>query len=139
MADVHTKAVRSYNMSRIKSKNTKPEMVVRKALFANGFRFRLHDKKLPGKPDIVLRKYKAVIFIHGCFWHGHAGCKYFVIPKTRTEWWIKKINRNKELDTINESKIKLMGWKVFNIYECDIRKDDFPSFIKNIMSQLKQV
>ena len=139
MADVHTKAVRSYNMSRIKSKNTKPEMVVRKALFANGFMFRLHDKKLPGKPDIVLRKYKAVIFIHGCFWHGHAGCKYFVIPKTRTEWWIKKINRNKELDTINESKIKLMGWKVFNIYECDIRKDDFPSFIKNIMSQLKQV
>ena len=81
-------------MSRIKGKNTKPEMLVRKFLHANGYRYRLHDKKLPGKPDIVLPKYKTVIFVHGCFWHGHKDCKYFVVPKTRTEWWLNKINGN---------------------------------------------
>jgi len=81
-------------MSRIKGKNTKPEMLVRKFLHANGFRYRLHVKDLPGKPDIVLPKYKTVIFVHGCFWHGHEHCKYFVVPKTRTDWWINKINSN---------------------------------------------
>jgi DNA mismatch endonuclease (patch repair protein) len=83
MADVHTKEIRSYNMSRIKGKNTKPEMIVRKFLHANGFRYKLHDKSLPGKPDIVLPKYRTLIFVHGCFWHGHKNCKYFVVPKTR--------------------------------------------------------
>jgi len=92
MTDVHNKQTRSYNMSQIKGKNTKPEMLVRKFLFANGFRYRLHDIKLPGKPDIVLPKYKSVILVHGCFWHGHEGCKYFVVPKTRTEWWLQKID-----------------------------------------------
>jgi len=91
MADVHTKEVRSYNMSQIRSKNTKPELVVRRYLFAKGFRYRLHSKDLPGKPDIVLPKYRTVIFVHGCFWHGHEGCKYFGIPKTNTEWWVNKI------------------------------------------------
>ena len=86
MADVHTKEIRSYNMSRIKGRNTKPEMLVRRFLHANGFRYKLHDKSLPGKPDIVLPKYKTVIFVHGCFWHGHTKCKYFVVPKTRTDW-----------------------------------------------------
>jgi DNA mismatch endonuclease (patch repair protein) len=89
MADVHTKKQRSFNMSRIKGKDTKPEMLVRKFLHANGFRYKLHDKKLPGKPDIVLPKYNTVIFVHGCFWHGHTNCKYFKIPQTRTQWWIK--------------------------------------------------
>ena len=92
--DVHTKEQRSYNMSRIKGKDTKPEMLVRRFLHANGFRYKLHDKKLPGKPDIVLPKYRTVIFVHGCFWHGHKNCKYFVVPKTRTEWWLNKINGN---------------------------------------------
>ena len=92
MADVHTKKQRSYNMSRIKGKDTKPEMLVRKFLHANGFRYKLHDKKMPGKPDIVLTKYKTLIFVHGCFWHGQEGCKYFKIPQTRTEWWTDKIN-----------------------------------------------
>ncbi|MBD0333743.1 MAG: DNA mismatch endonuclease Vsr [Chitinophagaceae bacterium] len=91
MADVHSAEVRSYNMSRIRSKDTRPELLLRKVLFANGFRFRLHDKSLPGKPDIVLKKYKTAIFVHGCFWHGHKDCKYFVVPKTRTEWWMNKI------------------------------------------------
>lgn len=81
MADVHSKAIRSYNMSRIRGKDTKPELLVRRFLFANGLHYRLHDKKLPGKPDIILKKFKTVIFVHGCFWHGHDNCKYFVVPK----------------------------------------------------------
>ena len=84
MTDVHTPEIRSYNMSRIRNKDTKPEMIVRKYLFGNGFRYRIHVKELPGKPDIVMPKFKTVIYIHGCFWHGHEGCKYFVTPKTRT-------------------------------------------------------
>ncbi len=92
MADVHTKKQRSYNMSRIRSKNTKPELIVRSWLHKQGYRFRLHDKTLPGKPDIVLKKYKTVIFVHGCFWHGHKNCKYYVVPKTRTKWWLDKIS-----------------------------------------------
>ncbi len=98
MADFHDKKTRSFNMSQIKSKDTKPELLVRKFLFANGFRYKLHDKRLPGKPDIVLPKYCTVIFVYGCFWHGHANCKYFVVPKTRTQWWTDKINRNKAND-----------------------------------------
>ena len=108
-------------MSQIKSKNTKPELLVRKFLFSNGFRYTLHDKKLYGKPDIVLPKYKTVIFVHGCFWHGHANCKYFVIPKTRTEWWLNKINRNKEKDIENKEKLKKEKWKIIIIFECELK------------------
>src|ERR1019366_3020266 len=117
MADVHDKKTRSYNMSRIRSKDTKPELIVRSFLHRNGFRFRLHDKKLPGKPDIVLKKYKTVIFVHGCFWHGHKGCKYFVVPKTRTKWWLNKINRNKELDAIHNKALRKSGWHIIEIWE----------------------
>ena len=102
MTDVHEPEVRSYNMSRIRSKDTKPELIVRKFLFSKGYRYRLNVKSLPGKPDIVLPKYKTVIFVHGCFWHGHEGCKYFVVPKTRTKWWLEKINRNKQKEKENE-------------------------------------
>jgi DNA mismatch endonuclease (patch repair protein) len=98
MADTHDKATRSYNMSQIKSKDTKPELLVRKFLHAQGFRYKLHDKKLPGKPDIVLPKFKTVIFVHGCFWHGHKNCKYFVMPKSRVEYWSNKIHRNQQND-----------------------------------------
>lgn len=121
MADVHTKAQRSYNMSRIKGKDTKPEMLVRRFLHANGFRYKLHDKTLPGKPDIVLPKYKTVIFIHGCFWHGHKNCKYFVVPKTRTEWWINKINGNKANDLKAAKVLKKDGWKIITIWECGLK------------------
>src|SRR5471030_201513 len=110
MADVHSKATRSYNMSRIRSKDTKPEMLVRNFLHKNVFRYRLHVKDLPGKPDIVLPKYKTVIFIHGCFWHGHEGCKYASIPKTREEWWLNKINGNRQNDSNNVIKLELEGW-----------------------------
>ena len=121
MADVHDKATRSYNMSRIRSRNTKPEMLVRRFLHAQGFRYKLHDKKLPGKPDIVLPKYKTVIFIHGCFWHGHKGCKYFVTPKSRTEWWLNKINSNIANDVKVGKALKEEGWKIINLWECDLR------------------
>ncbi|MES2454937.1 MAG: DNA mismatch endonuclease Vsr, partial [Bacteroidota bacterium] len=118
MADVHSKETRSYNMSRIRSKDTKPEMLVRKFLHAQGFRYRLHVKDLPGKPDIVLPKYKTVIFVHGCFWHGHEGCKYYVVPKTRTEWWLDKINSNIAKDDRSMNLLNDKGWKVTNIWEC---------------------
>ena len=124
-------------MSRIRSKHTKPELLVRKILFSNGFRFRLHRKDLPGKPDIVLNKYKAVIFVHGCFWHGHEGCKYFVVPKTRTKWWMNKINRNKSLDIINAVKLQEMGWKVIQIYECEMKKDVIGNMADWLTKELK--
>jgi len=108
-------------MAAIKGKDTKPEIIVRRFLFSKGFRYKLYDKSLPGKPDLVFPKYKTVIFIHGCFWHGHEKCKYFVIPKTRTEWWITKINRNKRLDKNNLKKLKKLGWRVIEIFECRLR------------------
>ncbi|MEO6734405.1 MAG: very short patch repair endonuclease [Ferruginibacter sp.] len=120
MADVHSAAVRSYNMSRIKGKDTKPEMLVRKFLHAHGFRYRLHDKKLPGKPDIVLPKYKTVIFVHGCFWHGHEGCKKAALPKTRTNWWKYKISTNKKNDSNSILKLRSQGWQVIEIWQCEL-------------------
>jgi len=121
MADVHSKETRSYNMSRIQGKNTKPEVLVRKFLHANGLRYRLHVKNMPGKPDVVLPKYKTVIFIQGCFWHGHDQCKYYVIPKTKTEWWLNKISRNKTRDIANIESLENAGWRVIEIWECDLK------------------
>ena len=121
MADIKTKESRSYNMSRIRSKNTKPEEIVRKFLFRKGFRYRKNDKRLPGTPDIVLPKYRTVIFVHGCFWHGHDGCKYFVMPKTRTEFWQAKIERNKERDSENQQQLASMGWHCITIWECQLK------------------
>ena len=119
--DVHSKVVRSYNLSRIKGKDTKPEILVRKFLFTKGLRYRLHDKKMAGKPDIVLAKYRTVVFIHGCFWHGHEGCKYFVLPKTRTDWWLSKINKNKEKDNDTILKLNKEGWHAIVVWECDLK------------------
>ena len=121
MADVHDKATRSYNMSRIRNKDTKPEILVRKFLFANGFRYRLNYKKLPGKPDIVLAKYKTVIFVNGCFWHGHENCKYFKLPATRTEWWKEKIEGNIKNDITKHELLREAGYKVMVIWGCEIK------------------
>jgi DNA mismatch endonuclease, patch repair protein len=137
MTDVHTPSVRSYNMSRIRSKDTKPEMLVRKFLHANGFRYRLHDKKLPGKPDIVLPKHKTVIFVHGCFWHGHEGCRYFTIPKTRTEWWIEKINTNRINDFKYSELLKTAGWRVLQIWECSLRSGNQEVSLMNLTSTIR--
>lgn len=138
MADVHNKATRSYNMSQIKGKHTKPEMLVRKFLFANGFRHRLHDKKLPGKPDIVLAKYKTVIFVHGCFWHGHEGCKYYVVPKTRTEWWLNKINGNIAIDKKAVKGLKKDGWKIINVWECELKISKTEKTLARLLSRFKK-
>jgi DNA mismatch endonuclease (patch repair protein) len=137
MADVHSKETRSYNMSRIRSKDTKPEMLVRKFLHKNGFRFRLHVKDLPGKPDIVLPKYKTVIFIHGCFWHGHQGCKYYVVPKTRTEWWLHKIGTNTSNDNNAEAVLKTKGWNIIKIWECELKKNSLEATFANLLSTLR--
>ncbi|MES2275438.1 MAG: DNA mismatch endonuclease Vsr [Bacteroidota bacterium] len=136
MADVHSKETRSFNMSRIRGKDTKPEMLVRKFLFANGFRYKLHDKSLAGKPDIVLPKYKTVIFIHGCFWHGHKGCRYFVIPKTRPEWWTAKIGNNKARDAIAADTLISKGWRVIEVWECDLKNAAFNKTALNLIASL---
>ncbi|HCY77502.1 MAG TPA: very short patch repair endonuclease [Ignavibacteriales bacterium] len=136
MTDVHDKQTRSYNMSQIKGKNTKPEILVRKLLFSKGFRYRLNVKTLPGKPDIVLPKYKTVLFINGCFWHGHEGCRYFVIPKTRTEWWINKINRNKQKDRENFLKLTEDGWKIVTIFECELKGDKQSETLNKLLDEL---
>jgi DNA mismatch endonuclease, patch repair protein len=136
MADVHNKSARSYNMSRIRSTNTKPELLVRKFLHANGFRYSLHNKKLPGKPDIVLRKYKTIIFIHGCFWHGHANCKYFKLPKTRAQWWANKIATNKANDAKAVKALKKEGWQVLVIWECKLKPAKSEKTLQRIVTML---
>lgn len=137
--DNHDKETRSYNMSRIRSTDTKPEETVRKYLFAHGFRYRKNDKRYPGKPDIVLPKYKTVIFVNGCFWHGHTGCRYFVPPKSNTEYWTKKIERNIERDAENIKKLSESGWKVIVVWECQLKKavreQTLSDLIKNIIQE----
>jgi DNA mismatch endonuclease (patch repair protein) len=118
--DIWSKEKRSECMSKIRSKDTKPELILRKALFEKGFRYRVNDTKLPGKPDIVLPKYKTIIFLHGCFWHRHEGCKYAYTPKTNTKYWIDKIILNKERDKINMQKLTALGWNVLTVWECEI-------------------
>jgi len=125
-------------MSRIRSKDTKPEMLVRKFLHKNGFRYRLHVKNMPGKPDIVLPKYKTVIFIHGCFWHGHEGCKYYVIPKTRTEWWLNKINGNINNDKQNIEYLAKIGWTVLNVWECELKKTNVENTLEQLISSIEK-
>ncbi|WP_179467014.1 DNA mismatch endonuclease Vsr [Chryseobacterium sp. H1D6B] len=137
MADVHSKEIRSYNMSKIKAKDTKPEILVRKFLFSEGFRYRLHKKNLPGTPDIVLNKYKTVIFVHGCFWHGHDNCKYYVVPKTKTDWWLEKIGRNKLKDEDSINKLKNDGWKVIIIWECQLKITKREETLKKLIEELE--
>lgn len=135
--DVHDKKTRSYNMSCIKGKNTKPEEIVRKALFGKGFRYRKNDRRLPGTPDIVLPKYRTVIFVNGCFWHGHTGCKYYVVPKTNTEFWLNKINSNIDRDVLKATQLKELGWRVITVWECELKKDKLEQTLENIISTIK--
>ena len=112
---------RSYNMSLIHGKDTRPEILVRHYLFSRGLRFRKNDKRLPGRPDIVFPKYKTVVFINGCFWHGHDGCKYFVIPKSNVEYWRNKIQANIARDTSTYGKLNELGWTVWIVWECELK------------------
>ena len=121
MSDTLSQTQRSYNMSRIRGKNTKPEILVRKGLHARGFRFRLHNKNLPGSPDIVLPKYGVAIMINGCFWHGHKECKYATKPKSNVEFWEAKIARNRHRDEVTEAHLQALGWHVVTIWECELK------------------
>lgn len=122
MSDKLTPEKRSWNMSRIKGKDTKIEVEVRKYLFSKGYRFRKNDKRYPSKPDIVLPKYHVAIFVHGCFWHRHEGCKDATTPKTRTEFWLEKFDKNVKNDQIKQEKLRELGWKVIVIWECELKR-----------------
>ena len=121
MSDTLSQTQRSYNMSRIRGKDTKPEILVRKGLHVRGFRFRLQDRRLPGRPDVVLPKYGVAIMVNGCFWHGHKGCRYATRPKTNEEFWEAKIARNRHRDEVTEAHLEALGWTVITIWECELR------------------
>ena len=123
MVDTFSKETRSYVMSRIKCKDTKPEIIVRSYLFSRGLRFRKNDKRYPGSPDIVLPKYKTIVFVHGCFWHLHEGCKYARIPKSNVDYWEKKLYRNR-------------GWNVITVWECELKKDNVEQTLEDLYAQI---
>lgn len=135
--DVHSKSIRSYNMSQIKGKDTKPEIMVRKYLFSKGFRYRINDKRYPGHPDIILPKYKTAIFINGCFWHVHEGCRYFIWPENNKEFWRKKLLSNVERDRKNHEILTAIGWKVIIIWECELRKDKIENRLVRLVDEIK--
>lgn len=124
MADNHTKEIRSKNMSHIRSKNTKPEAIVRKYLFSRGLRYRKNDKRYPGCPDIVLPRYKTCVFVNGCFWHQHPNCKYAVLPSSNMDYWIPKLQKNKQRDIQNEAALKDEGWRVITVWECELKVEN---------------
>ena len=136
MSDVLTKEQRHRCMSNVRSKNTKPEIMVRKFLFANGYRYRVNRKGLPGKPDIVLPKYKTVVFINGCFWHGHHNCKYATIPSTNRDFWLAKINGNIERDKLTREKLSKLGWKVIYIWQCQLKPHEKETTLNQLISNL---
>lgn len=137
--DVHSKETRSYNMSMIKGKNTKPEIIVRKFLFSNGLRYRVNVKDLPGKPDIVLKKYNTIVLVNGCFWHGHEDCSIAHIPKSRVEWWQEKITKNKERDKLVYQQLKQLGWDLILIWECQLKKGKREETLLNLLCQIKKI
>lgn len=136
MADNHSKDVRSYNMSQIRSTNNKPEETVRKYLFSQGFRYRKNDKRFPGKPDIVLPKYKTAIFVNGCFWHMH-DCGRFVWPSSNQDYWQPKIMRNVERDKANIVLLKDMGWKVIVVWECELKKSNLDARLDMLEKEIR--
>ena len=137
MSDTLTPDMRHRNMAAIHSTSTRPELKLRHTLWHHGFRYRMNDKRLPGKPDIVLPKYRAIIFIHGCFWHGHNGCKYYTIPKTNTDFWTAKVARNQERDQRVWRELEAAGWSVIIVWECELKKASLNSTINRVESEIK--
>ncbi len=137
MADVFTKERRSEIMSSIGAKDTKPELVVRKYLFSKGYRFRIHQKNLPGKPDIVLKRFNTIIMINGCFWHGHENCKEYKIPKTNSDFWKMKIEKNVHRDNRNHDKLVGLGWNVIVIWECQLENGNLEKTLCEIENAIK--
>lgn len=136
MADKFSPEQRSRCMSKIHSASTKPEIKVRKALFGKGYRFRVNVKTLPGTPDIVLPKYSTVIFINGCFWHGHDGCKHYTVPETNVEFWVEKVRKNKERDAVNVQRLESLSWGVITIWECELKSKVFQDTIAKVEAEL---
>ena len=136
MADCLTPAQRHYTMSKIRSINTKPELILRHALWHRGFRYRINAKELPGKPDVVLPKYRTVVFMHGCFWHGHKGCTTSHIPKTNTDYWRSKVFRNKERDQENWRQLEAKGWYVIIVWECQLKKAIVQETIESVAAEI---
>lgn len=137
MADTKTPAERSENMSRIRSTNTKPEEIVRKYLFSHGFRYRKNDKRYPGKPDIVLPKYRTIIFVNGCFWHMH-GCSRSRLPRSNQEYWKPKIERNIQRDAENQQKLEADGWKVIVVWECELKKSIAEERLSRLCDEIRK-
>lgn len=138
MADVHSPEIRSYNMSMIHGKGTKPEERVRKYLFSQGFRYRKNDPRLPGRPDIVLPKYKTVVFINGCYWHKHENCKYFSWPKSNVDFWKEKITKNVERDKKKHLELQQLGWNVIVIWECQLKGTKFQQTILELGKEIRK-
>lgn len=136
MVDRVSKETRSYNMSRIRGKDTKPEIIVRSYLFSRGLRFRKNDKRYPGSPDIVLPKYKTIVFVHGCFWHLHEGCKYAKMPKSNVEFWENKLYGNRDRDERNQNELEELGWKVITVWECELKKDKVEQTLDDLYIQI---
>ena len=136
MSDTLTPDQRHRNMAAIHSASTKPELKLRQALWRLGFRYRVNDKKLPGKPDIVLPRYRTVIFVHGCFWHGHKDCKFYTVPKTNTEFWTAKITRNKERDQEVWRQLEAKGWSVIIVWECQLKKAALDETIGRVRAEI---
>ena len=134
--DVMTKQQRHNCMARIKGKNTKPELIVRRFLWSHGLRYRINYSRLPGKPDLVLTKYRTVIFVNGCFWHGHDGCRYYTHPKTHPEFWEKKVRRNRERDALMTARREARGWSVITVWECEVKKARLEATIAAVEEQL---
>ena len=130
---------RHTNMAAIHGKDTKPELVVRRWLWRQGFRFRLNHPRLPGKPDIVMRKYRTCIFVNGCFWHGHDGCRYYTVPRTNTEFWVNKVSRNKQRDTRVQQQLAAMGWHTITIWECELKPKNREKTLESLVFTLHRI
>ena len=136
MKNKQTEVDRSAIMRSVRSKDTEPEMAVRRFVHRLGYRFRLHNKSLPGTPDLVFTRLRKIIFVHGCFWHGHKGCKYYVVPKTRTEWWMNKINGNIENDKKAIKALKKEGWKIITLWECDLKPNNIVTTLSAVVKKI---
>lgn len=136
MPDRMTEQQRHECMSHIRSKDTVPEVVLRRELFRRGFRFRKNVRSLPGTPDIVLPKYRTCIFVNGCFWHGHKGCRYYTVPKTNVDFWKDKVKRNIERDALNNQNLEVLSWSVISVWECELKPKQLPETMERITSEL---
>ena len=137
MADTMTPSQRHSCMSKIHSTGTKPEIKFRKSLFSRGYRYRVNVRSLPGTPDIVLPKYRTVIFVNGCFWHGHKGCKQYTVPQTNTEFWVEKVRRNKERDEVNVQRLESLSWSVVTVWECELKPKVFEETMARVEAGLQ--